>query len=454
MENKAISVIKEFNMISDGDCIVTGLSGGADSCALLHFLASLREKKDLRLIACHVNHMLRGKEADRDEEFARSFCKRLNIEFFLLKKDINALAESLHQGTEQCGRDVRYSFFRETAEKFNAKIATAHTASDNAETILFNLARGSGVRGLCGIPPVRDNIIRPLITSTREEIEDYCRRNDISYVTDSTNLANEYNRNKIRHDVIPVLRQINPAFEQAAARTSSIMRSTDNYIRCQAKELLCAACTEKGYKAKTLYNSDEVVFAQAVSILCEPFDIIPEAVHISLIRKICSENGSVELKSKIFAVSNQGYLRIIKKTDTKNSDEIEFTGQNIIVINDKKLNISIVNIDEFNNRKKNDKFIFHNSLDYDTISLSALFRCRRSGDRFRPAGRGISKTIKKLFCEMKIPAEQRDSILLLANGNDILWIEGIGAAQDHSVSSKTRQVMLIEAVETEAAENA
>lgn len=454
MENKAISVIEEFNMISDGDCIIVGLSGGADSCALLHFLVSLRKTKNLRIIACHVNHMLRGSEADRDEDFARSFCEKLNVEFNLLKKDIHALAESLHQGTEQCGRNVRYDFFMKTAEKYNAKIATAHTASDNAETILFNLARGSGVRGLCGIPPVRDNIIRPLITSTREEIEDYCRRNNITYVTDSSNLTRDYNRNKIRHDIIPVLKQINPAFEQAAARTSSIMRSTDEYIKCQAEELLSLTFTEKGYKVKILYNADEIVFAQAINLLCEPFNIIPESVHLSLIRKICAKGGSVELKSKIFAVSNQGFLRIIKRSDTEYNDEIEYNGQNTIVINNKNLIISVINIDEFNNRKKNNKFLFHNSLDYDTISLSAVFRCRKSGDRFRPAGREISKTLKKLFCEMKIPAEQRNSILLLACGNDILWIEGIGAAQEYRVSSNTKRVMLIEEVKTEETENA
>ncbi len=454
MENKAVSVIEEFNMISAGDCIVTGLSGGADSCALLHFLVSLRESKKLRLIACHVNHMLRGNEADRDEEFAKQFCEKLNVEFCVLRKDIKALAADLHQGTEQCGRDVRYDFFKKTAEKYNAKIATAHTASDNAETILFNLARGSGVKGLCGIPPVRDNIIRPLITSTREEIEDYCRRNKISFVTDSTNLTHEYTRNKIRHDIIPVLRQINPAFEQAAARTSSIMRSTDNYLRCKAKELLSNAHTDNGYKANILYKCDETVFAYAISSLCDSFDVTPEAVHLSLIRKICREGGSVELKSKIFAVSNQGYLRIIKKSDRSYDEEIRYSGQNFIVINDKKLSISIINIDEFNNRKKNNKFLFHNSLDYDTISLSVLFRCRKSGDRFRPVGRGIGKTLKKFFCEMKLPAEERESRVLLASGSDILWIEGIGAADGYNVTGNTKRVMLIETDKTEETHNA
>ena len=162
----------------------------------------------------------------------------------------------------------------------------------------------------------------------------------------------------------------------------------------------------------------------------------------------------MELKSKIFAVSNQGYLRIIKKSDRSYDEEIGYSGQNFIVINDKKLSISIINIDEFNNRKKNNKFLFHNSLDYDTISLSVLFRCRKSGDRFRPVGRGIGKTLKKLFCEMKLPAEERESRVLLASGSDILWIEGIGAADGYNVTGNTKRVMLIETDKTEETHNA
>lgn len=444
MENKVIRTVEKYNMLSEGDTVIIGLSGGADSCSLFHLLLSLREKMQLHIIACHVNHMLRGEEADADEAFVRALCHKYDVECRVLKIDVEKEAQRNKIGTEQCGRNIRYRFFEETAAPFEGKIATAHTASDNAETVLFNVTRGCGVRGLCGIPPKRGNIIRPLIEVTRSEIEQYCKENSFTFVTDATNLTDEYNRNKIRHGVIPVLKEINPAFEEIVLKMSDRMRCNAEHLYNAACSVLEKAATPNGYQAEMLYCCDEAVFAEMITILARRYDVIPDAAQIHLIRKICQQGGSVELKSKIFAVSKQGFLRIIKQTEKNKAAPVAFHGQKAVVINDKKIAISILNIDEFNNGKKNHKFLFHNALDYDTIPLSVSFRTRQGGDRFRLPERRVTKTLKKLFIERKLPMEKRDDILLLAHGADILWIEGIGASELCMVSSNTRRVLLIE----------
>ena len=225
MLDKALSAVEKYNMLSPGAAVIAAVSGGADSMAMLLFLMKISERYSLSLTVAHVNHGLRGEEARRDEEYVRSFCEKNSLRFEVLHADVATLAKQSGETCEECGRRVRYEFF-ESIDK-NAKIATAHTASDNAETMLFNLARGSSLKGLCGIPPVRGNIIRPLIFCTREDIEVFCRENSLDFVTDSTNLTLDYSRNKIRHIAVPALKEINSAFEENAShflRMQHLMR--------------------------------------------------------------------------------------------------------------------------------------------------------------------------------------------------------------------------------------
>ena len=447
MENKIKETIRKYNMLSKGDTVVVGLSGGADSCALIHFLSSVKDDFSLTLIACHVNHMIRGDEADRDEEFSRNLAIELGAEFRLLKINVPQEAEKRHESIEKTARDIRYDFFEKTAEQYNAKIATAHTASDNVETVLFNLARGSGIKGLCGIPPVRGRIIRPLITVERDEIEKYCRKNELNYVTDSTNLTDEYSRNKLRHKVVPVLKEINPAIEKTITRMTENLICNVKHLDSSAEKLIKSASESSPddnlYKADILYRADEAVFSRVIAILLESFGVIPEAVHIALVRDICTRSGAVQIKGNIFAVSKQGYLRIIEKSGSITQDNISvpFLQGNGVVINNKKISLEKYSLTEINKAEncpeKNIKIMFNNRADYDTIDNEAVFRYRSEGDRFRLPGRGFSKSLKKLFNEMKIPAERRNRILVLASGHDIIWIEGIGFSEGYLAGKKT-----------------
>lgn len=444
MKNKAYSAVKKYNMLQQNDTVVIGLSGGADSTALLHFLLSIKEEFNLTIIACHINHMLRGDEADGDENFVRKICSENSVELRVLCVDVHKEAQKRKIGTEECGRQIRYEFFEKTAAEFNAKIATAHTASDNAETVIFNMTRGCGIKGLCGIPPVRNNIIRPLIEATRTEIEEYCRSNGYDFVTDSTNLERDYTRNKIRLDVIPVLKNINPSLESTIARMSSQMRQNEQFITDCAEKALANAETPNGYKTEILSRLDDTLLSAALNLLVKKHNIIPEAKHIELIREIVYNSGAVNLKNNMTAVSKQGFLRIISSVKHQEKEIISYTNQDFITINNKKISLLKMNIDEFNKYKKINNLVFNNSMDYDTIPFNGVFRTRKSGDFFTLPKRNVTKSLKKYFIELKVPQEKRDEIILFASDSDILWIEGIGVSKKYRVSENTKTVLVLE----------
>ncbi len=434
MENKVLDTIKKYNMLSYGDSIVIGFSGGADSCALLHFLVSQREKMGLRLIACHVNHCLRGDEAYKDENFTRLMCEKYDVMYFCLRKDVASEAIKLRQGTELVGRNIRYSFFEEIADKYAAKIATAHTASDNAETILFNLTRGTGVKGLCGIPPVRDRIVRPLIEVTRSEIEAYCCDKCLEYVTDSTNLTDEYTRNRFRHNVIPELKAVNPSVEQALLRLSDTMREQSSLLSSLAGKAMSGCAVSGGYDAEKLKELDPPVFSELISMLCSEFDVVPDNKQIKLIRGLLFNGGAVEIRKDIFAVCRQGVFRI-SLVYSPAQVNIPFSHNMTFELNGRRYRVSEEPVTSVGSTC--------HFLSAGKIPPSAEFRYRKSGDVFvTPQGKR-TKTVKKLFNELKIPSERRNSLLLLADGSDILWIEGVGPCADCTAEKTSDNILHI-----------
>ncbi len=251
IEQKIKGVIARYSMLPPGCAVVAGFSGGADSAALTHFLFTHREEYGIRVAAAHVNHCLR-ETADRDEEAARRFCAERGIPFFVRRADVAALARREGLCAEDCGRRVRYAFFRELAGDGNARIATAHTASDNAETMLMNLVRGAGTHGLSGIPPVRGSIIRPLLGLTRAETEAYCAHYRLPFVQDETNFEEDYARNRVRLGAVPVLRTLNPALENAMLRAADLLREDDALLTAQAAEALARARRGGGWELAAL----------------------------------------------------------------------------------------------------------------------------------------------------------------------------------------------------------
>ena len=444
----------EYNMLDGKRKVIAALSGGADSVCLAHYLKTHEKQLGIKVFAAHMNHGIRGAEAERDYLFVKAFCEKYEIELYYTKKDIPQISRQKKIGEEQCGREERYKFFDSLISDVHTAVATAHTSSDNAETVLFNIIRGCGVDGLCGIPPVRGNIIRPLIFCSRKMIEDYCCENDLSFVTDSTNLKCDYTRNKIRLNVLPLLRQINPAADEAVNRLSILAEKETQYIKGECKKALEGCKTETGLSITLLKKCDETLIPAVLkTAVQEHFDISPEKKHVDLLEGILkSESGAVELRKNktvrcingILVFEDNTYKAKKKPSDIVNNFEIN----NIKLgadyrYKDKMYSFSEKKVDLTQHEHKIYKKLLNERISCDIITGDVILRNRRSGDHFKPSGRNGTKTVKKLFTELKIPIEKRNDILMLAEGNEVLWIEGIGVSERAAVKSPEEMFFLI-----------
>lgn len=439
-------------MIDYNDKIVIGVSGGADSMCLLHFLISIKDEYSLNITVAHINHNLRGAEAMRDQKLVEQFCKENKIKCKILSADIKRICAETKESCEECGRRIRYEFFNELCTE-NSKIATAHTLSDFAETMIFNIARGTGLKGLQSIPKIRGNIIRPLIDITRTQVEEYCKTNNINYIVDSSNLENDYNRNKIRNIVVPVLKEINPSFENSVARLSIIAEGYLSAVTPVADNLLESSKVKNGYNCAMLNKCDNyAILKQAIINILQKADCSSyEERHIDLIlNAVNQKSGSVELPKGFVCSASQGILRVYKKEKAKNkSDEkivnrVLFPKSNsTFVINNQKIFIEIISKQEYAEIANVNKLLVKNALDCDIIPFETLFRTRMPKDTFKQYGRGVTKSLKKLFTESKIPVEQRDNILVAVCGNTVLWVQNFGVSQEYAVTNSTKTVAVI-----------
>lgn len=432
MRDKVLRFIREHDLLHKGDSVLVALSGGADSVSLLHVLLSIKDQYDLNIRAAHFNHMIRGEEADRDERFCRDLCEAWDVPFYCDKADIPHHAALSGESLELCGRRMRYDSLQAYAEDLGgAKIATAHNRSDNTETVLMNLLRGSGIAGLCGIPPVRGSIIRPLLSCSREEIEAYCAENGLDYVTDSTNLDDEYTRNKLRLNILPLLREMNPSLDEGVERMASVMRDADGYLDKISSEELKRCKTKYGYSCEELLKLDKAVLTYAVKNVVEEAEAPLDSLHIGLMIDAMRSGGSVDLGKGHRAVCAQGILRI---TDGGAVDDGDFC----VPIDtyfprrcgmDRLRTANVADKDV----KINKKFLQY-CIPCDIITDDTVVRHRRAGDVFTDPRRGVTKTLKKLFNELKIPREERDSLIVIADGSTVLWIQGIGTSKQAQIS--------------------
>jgi tRNA(Ile)-lysidine synthase len=297
MLNKVKAAITQYSM----DCsnVTVALSGGADSVALLY---ALRES-GCEVGACHVNHNLRGNESDRDEAFVRELCAGLGVPLTVRSVDVRALQKK-HRSLEETARNVRYEFFAEISrESPGVTLATAHTASDNAETVLLNLIRGTGLKGLCGIPPVRGNIVRPLILCERSEVEAYCESHGLRYVTDSANSSEEFTRNKIRLNIMPLIKEINPSF--SVTQMCEILREDSDYLESRA-------CCRDYSESRIPYSElEKPLLSRIIKQTLTNNNISPSALRIKQIMEaVKAGRGKINLEKHKFAVVEDGILKI------------------------------------------------------------------------------------------------------------------------------------------------
>ena len=299
LKEEVLKTIETYNLIEMNDKIVIGVSGGPDSICLLHVLYGLKEKLGIEIVVAHVNHMLRD-VADLETEYVQNFCKKLGIECYVKKADILEISKTQKKGTEEVGRQVRYDFFGEVAKKTNSnKIATAHNSNDRAETVILNILRGSGLSGLKGIEPIRDNkYIRPLINTDRQDIENYCNDNKLEPKYDKTNNENIYTRNKVRNTVIPYIKkEFNPNIIKTINRLSSLATEENEYLQAITKqefENLLIEKTENIILDLHKFNSLNLVIKRRL-ILYTINEVLHttngiEKVNIDDIIKLCKNN--------------------------------------------------------------------------------------------------------------------------------------------------------------------
>lgn len=439
MTDKVTLTVKKHNMISAGDKIGVGVSGGADSVSLLHFLVKNKEKLGIESItAVHVNHSIRGEEAQRDMLFTEKICKEMGVPCKTVTVDVPKETQITGESTELCARRLRYEVF----ESFGFdKFATAHNLNDRMETFFFNLARGSSVTGLLSIPFVRGIYIRPLIDVTRAEIEEYLTKNGLTYITDSTNNCDDYTRNKIRHNLIPQMFELNSAFNKAFLKCESALESEHAYIKAEAEKLLNGCKNGENYIIETLKNADEVLRFSAISeILREQGakNIIRE--HIELVNQIILNGGSASISGNTVKCE-RGVLSFgeTEKIPQFSENISDFTNTVKTPCGSFKI-ISLAKKDLQNFNKQ----AFNNLIDCDRIIGRLKIRSRISGDSIRLNNRKITKTLKCLFNEKKIPVSKRGAIAILADDEGIIWLEGFGVCERCAVTAETVRAIRIE----------
>ena len=434
LTDKVKETISRYDMINDNESVLVGLSGGADSVCLLMCLLELK----INISAFHVNHNLRGEESLRDKRFCVSLCEKLGVKIYTADIDVTGYCEKNHLSIEEGARELRY---RELMSIGADKIATAHNINDCLETTVFNLARGTGLKGLCSIPPKRDNIIRPLIECTRQEIEQFLSERGQGFVTDSTNLEDEYTRNKIRHRVIPVLNDINSSLYLSYSATRAHLYEDNEYLESKAHELVKRSRLENGYDADILSKEHNAVLSRAAGMILQDNNIESSALRIDMTIETIRKGGKINICMDTYLVCMDGRLSVIRehKKEQHISQKIETVPCKIDFF-EKKVSLGVEK--GFTYSKGIYKKYKGNIVDADKLSGTLLLRNRRDGDRIALAGRGFTSKLKTLFNE-KIPREERERMAILCDDNGIFYVEGFGIDERVRVDENTKSIMII-----------
>ena len=403
MLNKLLSFNRQYGLIREGDKVVCALSGGADSVALLFALYLLKDKLGFTLEAAHFNHHLRGEESDRDEAFAAQLCDRYDIPLHMGSGNVVAGKK----GLEAAARDARYGYFR----TLQGKIATAHTADDNAETVLMHLVRGTGLKGLGGIAPVSGNLIRPMLNVTRQDVENFLDEWCLSHITDSSNETDAFLRNRLRHHVMPLLKQENPKLaENLSAMALNLRRD---------EAVLSSLVTEELPDVQALREMPSALRSRALEAFLKRSGVKePEQVHLSQAEKLVfSHNPSARASFPGGVTITRRYDRLEILEETALLEEIPLPCPGEVLLPEYRVICTMAETEE------NDDCTF-TVVPQGTMVL----RSRRSGDAIRLSGG--TRQLKKLFIDRKIPAASRPGIPVLCDDRGILGVCGVGADLD------------------------
>ncbi len=442
MQKKIEAYIREWNMLTNGDKVIVAVSGGADSVCLFHILLSLKERYSLGLRAVHVHHGLRGEEADRDARFVETFCRDVSIPCKVVWVNASSYGKEHGLTVEEAGRELRYGILEQEAGVWGAaKIAVAHHQEDQAETILHHLFRGSGLKGLSGIPPVRGAVIRPLLCVGKKEILAYLEERHLEYCEDSTNFSTDYTRNRLRLYLIPeICAAVNEEAVEHIVQAGEKAACADRYFEQEAERIW----REHGLEEPPRCGIETVVFQ------AQP-EILKSYVVMQMVRR---QTGS--LKDVTSRHVNQICALADKRTGSSISLPCGLTawkeygklwvGKGVSLENGPTEQVYSLVMTQFSyeKQKKIPENRYTKWFDYDKIKGTLSVRTRKTGDYITLKG-GKRKTVKAYMIDEKIPRQERDRIMLLAEGDHILWIVGYRISEYYKVTETTRQILQVQA---------
>ena len=447
MINKILNYIRQNNLIEDGDSVILGVSGGADSICLLHVLQELQSMFHLKLTAVHVNHHIRGEEAERDAKFVEQVCAKAGVDFRREDLNVRQLVKESGKSEEEAGRDGRYEVFFSIAREIGTdKIATAHNLNDNSETLLFHLFRGTGLKGLLGIPAKRGMIVRPLLCCTRDEIEDYLKEKGVEYRMDSTNLDTKYSRNKIRLELIPYLKEnINAKVEYNIVNAAKNLSAVNDFVEEEIQKAFCQYVEQDTIREEGFSISPVLLEGMIRSLIKQQGGSLKDVTktHIMSVKALKDMQVSRQISLPHGLIGQRTYHGIrIRKQEQENILDLP---EQVLIVNDEMIpNVHIQMQHEPENfEKKNIKdLVYTKWIDYDKINKLVLRR-RKKGDFIVIDDRGSRKKLKDYFIDRKIPQEERDRILLLADGSHVVWIIGYRLSAYYKITEKTKHVIQI-----------
>ncbi len=488
MIEKIYQYIKENNMLNDCRHIIVGLSGGADSVCLLVLLHNIivQYQMNINIIAVHVNHEIRGDEALRDQCFAQKLSNDLGIVCYVLNKDVKAIAKMRGISLETAGRQVRYECFAQIKKELGfsdktTKIAVAHHIDDLVETSLMHLIRGSGIQGFSGLLPINGDIIRPLLCVSKKDIIEFLKRRGIGYVVDSTNLQSDYQRNQLRNQLIPMIeKKYNPEFSKAVYHMATDLSEINDYIDRQVVkfEQICVRYDSTNQEPLAYLLLDEfqkvdralqtyLLRAVLKKVAQTPVDIYRK--HIELLKQLCQKQVGKKINLSNGIIAIRGYDNIIlqkvvgqdihlDKQEVWNPLSIDLSSMKIGEEQCVQLGINVCDINGIWHKaekiclqlvdKKEIKNIYSNNVytkffDCDKISRKIDIRFKEQGDFIRIHANGSKKKLKKEWIDLKVPANVRSHILLLACENEILWAVGVRRCQTALIDENTKNVLKI-----------
>lgn len=470
MEEKIIPFIEKHGLLAVGDRVMVAVSGGPDSLALLHFLVQNRKRWQLDILAVHLNHQFRGKEADEDEQVVGELCQKWGIPYISKRMDVAGFAKTHKLGKQVAARECRYQFFEEVAKREGyAKVALGHHADDQIETVLMRLVRGSGLAGLCGIPIVRETasytVIRPLLPVSKAEIEAYCQRHHLEPRRDVSNDSDEYTRNYVRHHLLPHLVHLNPNIHQVISDMTATLQEENEYIEKETRKFLKEVIEEERKEALTISLSSflNVPLPLQRRLILLLLSYLPVSlkdwgkVHIdSLLKLFHSKEGNKQLHLPNQVVVTKAYQQAhFRRQPVKAKEELAYQlelpspGEYALVL--PKLQVQLTELSV----KEKTSLILKKELanlaepcyialfDIDKLKWPLLLRNRRPGDRIQPLGMAGHQKVKDIFINEKIPQAARTTWPLLADRERILWLPGLKRSNWAQVTADTQRILKV-----------